>query len=212
MQRKRATTKTVDVIFGLSVSTFRTASDMSQRDFAEKLTELGMKVDASAVSRIEKGSRSVRLPEAMLIADALGISFESLTRFARTSKQVLSSARDTVNVSSNELRQAIDGFFYALFAVVDHLGTHPELISELKDDELGSPKDPLDYLRWINERAKRNYSLQEGQVVIVDSEEQKELYLNVLRTFGRLHLATDDEYNEQFPEDGDDSGIDSEEA
>jgi transcriptional regulator with XRE-family HTH domain len=53
---------------------------MSQRELADRLRELGMDVDASAVSRIEKGVRAIRLSEAEAIARVFGSPIEAFLR------------------------------------------------------------------------------------------------------------------------------------
>jgi transcriptional regulator with XRE-family HTH domain len=62
---------TIDKSFGASVKAFRVASDLSQRELADRLAAQGMPADASSISRIENGSRSVRLTEAHAISVAL---------------------------------------------------------------------------------------------------------------------------------------------
>lgn len=59
----------------------RERAGISQAAIAEYLTEqLEHRVDASALSRMEKGVRAVRLDEAVAIADILGVELEALLR------------------------------------------------------------------------------------------------------------------------------------
>lgn len=57
----------------------RRAQGMSQADFAERLADLlGSAVDPSAITRIEKGDRAVRLDEAVFSAEILGMPLASM--------------------------------------------------------------------------------------------------------------------------------------
>lgn len=70
---------TMDEIFGESVATVRGLKGLSQRQLCGLLAELGFGIDPPALSRIESGSRSVRLSEAASIAEALEIDLSALT-------------------------------------------------------------------------------------------------------------------------------------
>lgn len=72
------TRPTIEQRFGQAVHEQRTLKGWSQREFAERLTDAGIAVDASAVSRIENGTRALRLVEAVVIADVLGQSLQTL--------------------------------------------------------------------------------------------------------------------------------------
>ncbi|MDA3633988.1 MULTISPECIES: helix-turn-helix domain-containing protein [Rhodococcus] len=48
-------------------------SSMTQAGIAEQMTQAGIKIDASAVARLEKGKRKITLDEAELIARLLGV-------------------------------------------------------------------------------------------------------------------------------------------
>lgn len=56
----------------------RQKAGLSQRDLATKLGQLGLKIDPSAITRMEKGTRPVRLEEAVLIGRVLETSVGSL--------------------------------------------------------------------------------------------------------------------------------------
>lgn len=68
-------------IFARRVREERQRSGLSQAVLAAHVSALlDYKVDGSSVTRIEKGERSVRLPEAVVIAEALGIPLAALLR------------------------------------------------------------------------------------------------------------------------------------
>lgn len=69
---------TTEQAFGQAVHAHRVQKGWSQRELAERLESAGVGVDASAVSRIEKGTRAVRLSEAVILAQVLDVPLETL--------------------------------------------------------------------------------------------------------------------------------------
>lgn len=68
----------LDQRFGASMKALRIERGWSQRDLASQLINKRMPVDASAVSRMESGARSLRLSEAGLVAEALGVTVSDM--------------------------------------------------------------------------------------------------------------------------------------
>lgn len=66
------------VEFGRNMRDARIRKSWSQRELAEALTARGLKLDPSAVTRIERGVRDVKLREAVAIAGCLDIDIERL--------------------------------------------------------------------------------------------------------------------------------------
>jgi transcriptional regulator with XRE-family HTH domain len=67
--------------FGNAVRKRRAALGISQRGFSELLMEkTGVKLDPSAVTRIERGQRELKLSEALAIATVLDVKVDTLTR------------------------------------------------------------------------------------------------------------------------------------
>lgn len=64
--------------FAKSVRGMRTQRRWTQAQLAARLTDLGWRVDDSAIARIETGDRKVSIGEAFLLADTLGISLAML--------------------------------------------------------------------------------------------------------------------------------------
>lgn len=64
--------KSIEPAFGRWVKGRRAELRLSQADLAAAVSRHGIVIDASAISRIESGDRSVRLAEANAIASALG--------------------------------------------------------------------------------------------------------------------------------------------
>jgi transcriptional regulator with XRE-family HTH domain len=74
--------------FGDLMRAAREEKDWSQRRLAELLEEAGVRLDPSAITRIERGSRDVKLREATAIAYVLGINLaESLDEIAYSQTQ-----------------------------------------------------------------------------------------------------------------------------
>lgn len=137
-------------------ATYRKRRGLSQRDLGEKLTDLGMKVDASAVSRLESGGRALRLWEAYKVAEALDVSIESLLAFSATPASRLRSSRDKLDELWPKLRDTAVGFLHQVDEIEAHLAAHPELLDSLRDKELGSPDSAETYGAWLLDRITRN--------------------------------------------------------
>jgi transcriptional regulator with XRE-family HTH domain len=66
--------------FGQNMRSARSQKGWSQRELAEALDTRGVRLDPSAVTRIERGAREVKLREAVEIADCLSIDLQQLLR------------------------------------------------------------------------------------------------------------------------------------
>lgn len=64
--------------FGVTMRQHRDAAGISQRKLSEVLALAGVRLDPSAVTRIEKGQREPKLAEAVAISEALGFNLEDL--------------------------------------------------------------------------------------------------------------------------------------
>lgn len=89
---------------------------MTQKQLADAVG-----LDASAISRLEQGSRAIRLGEAALIADVLKTDVRQLLygQMSDDPKFMLDSACDEVENATIQLRNAA----YAADVSVDHLST-----------------------------------------------------------------------------------------
>ncbi|MGK0715126.1 helix-turn-helix domain-containing protein [Leucobacter sp. W1153] len=208
---------TPEVAFGQVTSVYRKRREMSQKDLAEKLTELGMKVDASAVSRLESGGRTLKLWEAFKVAEALDVSLDTLLSFASTPASILRDARDRLDASWHGVRSEVVGFLHNLAEVKDHLAHHPELLAGLKDKEFGTPKSSEEYVDWVLKRLvrvsaelKADGEIDYGNTFMVSSEDERrasvELIMAMVSTFVDIGEYPDDELTES------DDGEHSEEA
>jgi transcriptional regulator with XRE-family HTH domain len=104
---------TAEQRFGSMVLSSRQAHGMSQKDVSSLLSKAGLALDTSAVSRIEKGTRALRLSEAIAIARELGFSladFEDavppVDDFRRREERVdnaLNAAHSSLILAADEL-------------------------------------------------------------------------------------------------------------
>lgn len=93
----------VELDFGARVRDARQRAAMTQRQLGDAIG-----VDASAISRIEQGSRAVRLGEAALIAEALKLTLGELVTFNDDALAQLNSARADLENATSRLRTARD--------------------------------------------------------------------------------------------------------
>ena len=63
---------------GITVSQYRKAKDLSQRELADRLQLLGLDIDKNAVQRIESGQRFVTDIELVYLSKALDLSYSDL--------------------------------------------------------------------------------------------------------------------------------------
>lgn len=198
-------------IFGQAVNRFRISRQMSQRDLAEELTELGMSVDASAVSRIEKGSRSVRLSEAVIIASALRVDLDTLLAQTKSPADKLASLRRKVESSLTDAALPVAWSMLSMWEVVYHLEKHPELLVDAP--ELEDVESPQDYLKYLAELLPE-WPVSRESVLVVDDEAEAQRYLAPMIAFVRAHIILRDEYEDVFGFEVREKkrGVDSEES
>jgi transcriptional regulator with XRE-family HTH domain len=94
--------------FGKRVRAQREGGGFTQRELSERLAELGIKLDTSAITRIESGSREPRLKEAFAIALALGVSLTALLHVADDPMNALYSAYAELDFAAQDFERAAD--------------------------------------------------------------------------------------------------------
>src|SRR6478752_7131089 len=94
--RRNRMTPTPGQTFARRLREERIRAGLSQAALAERLTELlDQKVDASAITRIEKRERAVRLDEAVVIAELLALPLPAMLRDSESvAEQVAELRRD----------------------------------------------------------------------------------------------------------------------
>ena len=68
------TTRTLDRSLQRRVRTLREHQGLSQQDLADRLKELGIAMDRSAIARLENGRRGISVPEMLFLALALNVA------------------------------------------------------------------------------------------------------------------------------------------
>ncbi|MCT7369326.1 helix-turn-helix domain-containing protein [Mycolicibacterium llatzerense] len=94
--------------FGKRVRAQREGAGFTQRELSERLAELNVKLDTSAITRIENGSREPRLKEAFAIALALGISLTALLHVEDDPINALYSAYEELSFAAQDFERAAD--------------------------------------------------------------------------------------------------------
>lgn len=85
-----------EATFALQMRERREAKGWSQTEMARRLAEQGLKFHQTTVQRVEIGQRPLKLTEAMVIANVLGVKFEIMLR------------GDSIELAYNELADAIN--------------------------------------------------------------------------------------------------------
>lgn len=135
-------TKSIEKQIGAEVARIRKVRKLTQKQFAEALTTAGMGVDATAVSRLEKGERSLRIAECVIIAEVLKMGVESLLRGVQTPAQ---RVREVIRDAELELVTAQRNLWRWLAYHYDTkltLERFPELLNTVSS-ELESSEDYL---------------------------------------------------------------------
>lgn len=120
--------------FGSMVFESRRALGMSQKELSDELVTQGLMLDNSAVSRIEKGTRALRLSEAIVIARVLRFSladFEEAVPPAEDFARRRKSTEDALHIAHSALTVAADELNGLAFVAEGH----PEVLQELTFDE-----------------------------------------------------------------------------
>jgi len=163
-------------VFAQNVARYRGARGWTQRELAEALSSRGMPVDSTAVSRIENGTRDVRLSEALLIADALAVDVDRLLIGMRSPAQELRHRRDVSDDWALQFSEILPNWLHSMRGTSDFLKENPDLIATIFDDRVGRPRSADDYLAWVMRRIRaKNEQFRvarawQGVVVRTDSE------------------------------------------
>ena len=118
--------------FGEAVLNGRHRQGLSQKAMADLLTDRGLAVDASAISRIEKGGRAIRLSEAAIIADVLGFSLADLER-PRDPRDELARLQKIIEAGLNRSYLGAYQVATAMDEMDWILGNEPQLLQSLGD-------------------------------------------------------------------------------
>ncbi|WP_367273381.1 helix-turn-helix domain-containing protein [Galactobacter sp.] len=135
---------------GQQVALLRSQASLTQRQLADKLTDAGMAVDASAVSRIEKGQRALRVSEALILADVLDVDIDYLVSGVESPDRDFRTTRRAADAMMNRLAPSIADWLNALSYAQELVSADPRLLDTLKDEE--GPQAADLYLDWVTQR------------------------------------------------------------
>lgn len=109
--------------FGVAMREARARLGISQRKLAELLDDLGMKIDPSAVTRIEKGQREPKFSEAVAISDVLGINLDN---FSYSATAIFQSHLAAMASNMQQARRAIISAGQAVNLAMENLSEDAE--------------------------------------------------------------------------------------
>lgn len=122
-----ALTDEVSATFGERAKEARLAAGLTQQQLADRLSEAGVSLDTSAITRIEAGQREPRLSEAVAIAQVLG--FDLIPRAD------LQYYMDDVVRLMDESRAALVKMVRSVDPVVDFVRRHPDCLGDDRLDD-----------------------------------------------------------------------------
>lgn len=187
--------KSVSSAFGERIRDARKARDnMSQRALAEAVAKFGLQLDPSAITRIERGERSVKVDEAVAIAAALETTVGFL--LGEESQDAYSLAqiwRHSANAAMPSARSSLADYLSHVADIKFALTEYPELIPAMHyGDEVETPDD---YLTWVLGRV-RTIMADSFRFVAVQSEEDLERIAEIGQAVFEGMIEVDPEYFE----------------
>lgn len=120
-----------DQAFGERLRKYRDQRDWTQRRLAEELRLHGVKLDPSAVTRIELGSREVKLREAFAIASVLGIDIRDLIAEVDPQYQ-LHSLGSSIAAKVSSARDYLGSVIQNYVEISILLDANPRLLNDLR--------------------------------------------------------------------------------
>ncbi len=138
--------------FGSRVREYRLDLGLTQGAFVSVLAEHGLSLDASAISRIEKGVRAVRLGEAHVISRAFGVELEDFLRSGMTDVEEFRAARDMANRAMRSGRSNIVWMLRGFQRAGRVLDRNPSVSDLLEANEFERPQDSQAYFEWATKR------------------------------------------------------------
>jgi transcriptional regulator with XRE-family HTH domain len=144
----------IEAAFGARVRQMRERQNLSQRRLAELVAERGVKLDPTAVTRLEKeGERGIRLSEAAAISAVLDIDLGDFIYEHSDPEERLSALRAAADQNLTFARRFLQGALETLTEVRKLLTEHPDLVATVKHgpDDVPPPESSA-YLPWVIDR------------------------------------------------------------
>ncbi|TFH56832.1 helix-turn-helix domain-containing protein [Glutamicibacter arilaitensis] len=137
-------TGAIEKAIGAEIAKIRKERGLSQKQFIKKLSDNGLFIDASAVSRLERGDRALRIAECMIIAKSLEISVAMLLRGVQTPEDRIKELAQQADLELTAARDRLWAGLATHYEVKLSLERNPELLDAMSDDyDLESPEDYL---------------------------------------------------------------------
>jgi transcriptional regulator with XRE-family HTH domain len=159
--------------FGSRMREYRLDLGLTQGGFVRVLAAYGLSLDASAISRIEKGVRAVRLGEAHVISRAFGLELDDFLRSGMTDVEEFRAARDMANRAMRSGRSNIVWMLRGFQRAGRVLDRNPSVSDSLEVDEFERPRDSQAYFEWATKRmatlAKATWALHDDSHIPVES-------------------------------------------
>ncbi|WP_100465904.1 helix-turn-helix domain-containing protein [Mycobacteroides abscessus] len=166
-ENKEDPVQAVETGFGERVREARIVMGLTQRQLAERLD-----LDASAVSRLEQGARTIRLGEAALIAGVLNVELSELVFGTVGPAAEFRRLRNAADNAMYEAREHAVLMVYEFIHIYELLERHPELLGTIESSsESTLPATIEEYFDWVQEN-------------------MNEIFLD-RRNFDRVHIEDD---------------------
>lgn len=136
--------------FGQAVRAQRSQYRLSQKALSDALATRGVKIDPSAIARLEKGGqRGIRLGEAIALAQELDIDLTEMATEYDLPSSRFGLLRQEGDHYLNSVRQDLHQLASTFQSIAVLIDRTPELV-----DELGVPEvvDGQTYLQWVHGR------------------------------------------------------------
>lgn len=126
--------------FADRVRELRFSSLMSQVELAERLERYGIKLDGTAITRIERGTRSVKLAEAVALAHALGSTVDGMLARQGSIDDQIAEAQMSARIAEDSLARArVDAqWAHERLAELEALKEKTRIITKAARDKLAA--------------------------------------------------------------------------
>ncbi|GAA4041044.1 hypothetical protein GCM10023063_28500 [Arthrobacter methylotrophus] len=142
---------TPDQLVGAAIQSRRVTYGASQGSFVERLRDRGLNWSQGTLSRVELGDRPVRLVEAAVVAEVLGVGLDVLLREGASTEDKLRKAQADLVESIIGIQQSVTWMNARLMDVEEMLELAPDSIQALGNEKRSAPASPSAFLDWLLE-------------------------------------------------------------
>ncbi|MFE3051571.1 helix-turn-helix domain-containing protein [Nocardia sp. NPDC059239] len=174
MQGQESNVELFEAAFAGAMRNKRLALGWSQKKLAEILGERSLRLDPTAITRMEAGARRIGLGEAAMIADVLNIDMAELIFELQPASSHLQRGRRSADMAMESARQSLHDTAKAFLHVAGILSENPELVPELASERDKAPKVASQYLDWVSKRTRRLMAMGPWLPVYVEDPFQRD--------------------------------------